>query len=674
MRWRRVIQLLALLLAAPILYYSCRGPASPDLAELTAVFGGEADPALAAPAYPDAELTSSYLTMRDGVMIAVDLYLPKGLESGRKIPALIMANRYWRRPDLRFPFNLFRRVGAFQRFFAGHGYAVVSVDARGSGASFGHQAMPWSADELQDYREILDWIARQGWSNGRIGAVGVSYGGTCAEFMAALGRPALKAAAPQFSLFDAYTDIAFPGGVMNEWFLRRWSETNARLDAGETPAGLGFFRRLAVRGPAPVADGPWGSGRALLDKALKEHAASGDIYQAAKSVTYRDDAAQGVGLPINAFSPHALEQKTERGGVAFYAWGGWFDGAYADAALKRRGALTNPQRVVIGPWNHGGEQAVDPLGGKLQAPSTKVQWLDLLRFFNHWLKAEGRKPAEEIIYYTLGEGKWKQSPSWPPAGQTSRLFYLDKDRRLSPTPPVAETGEDVYAVDFTAGSGETSRWRTQLGRGAVAYPDRAAADAKLLVHESAPLEKDLEITGDPAVTLFFSASAEDCAFHVYLEEVDGNGRVNLLTEGVFRALHRNVSFDRPPYPVGGSYHTFRRDDGDELEPGEPAKASFQLLPVSALVRKGHKLRLAIAGADKDEFARVPAEGAVTLAFYRNAIVSSFLELPVIDPTAPPKVVGPLEDDEPAVPEPVSPPPAKGKGKKGESSPLLDEEE
>lgn len=76
--------------------------------------------------------------------------------------------------------------------------------------------------------------------------------------------------------------------------------------------------------------------------------------------------------------------------------------------------------------------------------------------------------------------------------------------------------------------------------------------------------------------------------------------------------------------------------------------------------------------DSDAFARVPAEGAVTVTYYRNAIVSSFLELPVIDPTAPPKVVGPLEDDEPAVPEPVVPPAAKAKGRRGVRP--IDEEE
>ena len=140
----------------------------------------------------------------------------------------------------------------------------------------------------------------------------------------------------------------------------------------------------------------------------------------------------------------------------------------------------------------------------------------------------------------------------------------------------------------------------------------------------------------------------------------------LRQEGDLRSLRttadekgRGMITDRNGEPLAW---TLRRgkDTWTGLPPGAATANSPELL-----------IRLAIAGADKDAFARVPAEGAVTVTYYRNAIVSSFLELPVIDPTAPPKVVGPLEDDEPAVPEPVVPPAAKAKGKKGEP---IDEEE
>ena len=99
-----------------------------------------------------------------------------------------------------------------------------------------------------------------------------------------------------------------------------------------------------------------------------------------------------------------------------------------------------------------------------------------------------------------------------------------------------------------------------------------------------------------------ASTASDGAFYVYLEDVDADGTVSYLTEGQLRAIHRRTSDEESPLKLFVPPRTFRREDSMPLVPGALAELRFGLHPVSALVRKGHRLRVAIAGHDKDTFA------------------------------------------------------------------------
>ncbi len=103
-----------------------------------------------------------------------------------------------------------------------------------------------------------------------------------------------------------------------------------------------------------------------------------------------------------------------------------------------------------------------------------------------------------------------------------------------------------------------------------------------------------------------------------------------LPEGQLRALHRRISDDPPPYHMPEPYHSFKRKDGAILVPGEIAEISFGLHPISALIRKGHRLRVAIAGADKDSFVRISADGVPVITLERNRLHASYIDLPVIE--------------------------------------------
>lgn len=566
-----------------------------------------------------------YVTMRDGVNIALDVWLPKELPAGEKIPAIISQTRYWRAreylPGLSWVDNFF--IGGIL-FFIKHGYAVILVDSRGTGASFGVNRHPWDADEIADQREIVDWIVAQAWSNGKVGGYGTSYAGTTAELLAISQHPAVRAVIPRFNEFDVYADVAFPGGVYLEAFAIKWSESNWNLDHNHMPKDWGFKGRL-LRGVKPVdAD----KDRRMLAQAVHDHATNNRVDEFSRDIIFRDDRAQGIA--VEDFSVHNLRDRIERSGVPIYGWGGWFDAGTAAAVIHRFMTFRNPQLAVVGPWNHGANQHASPYA--LGPADTRAQGMEYLKFFDQHLKdADNDVMAERVLnYFTIGEEKWKTTPVWPPAGSTTQRWYFAADHALARVAPKSETGADTYTVDFDATTGLTNRWHTQKGGGAVLYPDRARQDQRLLVYTSAPLTDDIEITGFPSVTLFVTSTCADGAFFVYLEDVDENGKVFYLIEGQIRALHRKISNALPPYTQFVPYHSFKRRDALPLKPGEVAEITFGLFPISALVRKGHSIRIAIAGADKDTFARIPADGTPVLTFARNQVHASRIDLPVIE--------------------------------------------
>ena len=565
--------------------------------------------------------SSVYVAMRDGVRIATDVYLPRGFQTQR-LPAILHQTRYFRRIELRWPYKLlFGSTHADVRRFVTNGYAYVYLDARGSGAPFGSRTQEWSDDEIRDGGEVADWIVKQPWSSGNIGATGISYDGTAAEMLLANHHPAVKACAPRFSLLDAYADIGFPGGMHYSWFTENWGSYNNALDRNALTEKLQGFQRRIVKGVAPV-DGH----EALLTSALREHADNYSVHAFTSSITYRDDAGVG-GLTMERMSPYA-KPEIAQAGVPIYSYSGWYDGAYNRAAIARFLSYRIPgSRLILGPWDHGGLQNISPHN----APDTPVfdQAGELLRFFDFHLKGTdngfGRERA--VRYYTMGAEAWRESDTWPPAAEI-RTLHFAPEHALANATPAANAAWDEYKVDLTATTGTGSRWRSYFNTASVpiGYPDRAQQDPKLLTYTSAPLAENWEITGHPTITLWAASSASDGQFFAYLEDVSPDGKVTYITEGLIRGLHRAVN--PAPYWHPDPSHSFRRNDGQSLKQGEPAEISFVLLPTSYLVRKDHSVRVALAGADRDHFAPLPGD-APTWRVYRDAAHPSRVRLPIV---------------------------------------------
>jgi len=542
---------------------------------------------------------SFYLPMRDGVKIAVTVVLPKDLPADEKVPAILNMTRYWRGRQGQEP----------NAFLPSHGYATVFVDARGTGASFGVWKAPFSQDEVKDYSEVVDWIVAQPWSNGKVGAIGNSYTGNTALWLASTMNPAVKAVIPRHYEFDLYAETPYPGGLLTDWLIKTWNEGNRQLDTNP-----------GVRLVDEDAD------QKLYQEAIKRRAENIDVYAAARQTTFRDDRA--FGYTLDELSLHSYSSQIEKSNVAINNWGGWFDASTPDAIIRSFLTLKNYQRAVIGPWNHGATQNASPY----QTPASlrAMQSYEWLRFFDHYLKGidTGLDTDKRLYYFTIGEEKWKVATAWPVAGTQMTRWFFGENNSLSKKATGAKSTEDRYIVNFDATTGEKNRWHTQVG-GEVVYSDRADEDKKLLTYTTDPLDTDIEITGHPVVSLFITSTHADSAFYVYLEDVDEKGKVTYLTEGQLRALHRRISSERSPTNLPVPYHSFLKKDAVPLTPGQIAEIKFGLQPISVLVKKGHRLRVAIAGHDKGTFIRIPEEGTPTIAVQRNSRAQSMIELPII---------------------------------------------
>jgi putative CocE/NonD family hydrolase len=582
---------------------------------------------------------SLYVTMRDGVRIAIDVWLPADLESGQEIPALIHATRYWRAMQSADAGiendNRYEEAGIVNA----SGYALVLIDARGSGASFGWRAYERSVEEATDYGEIVDWIVRQPWSNEHVGAYGVSYAGNTAELLAINRHPAVKAVAPLFNDFDNFGHLAFPGGALTAGTLERWGVRVEQMDRNDICAVRGVEGDFCVAlkatwlGVKPVdAD----SNGDLLRQAVAGHERNVQPFEAALNYEYRDDPwgpDDGVRNAGYLGSPAGHLDSIEASGVAMFIRAGWQDAATVNGTLGRYMTISNPQQVFIGPWDHGARHDADPfnLVDTPVQPASDEQFASMLAFFDRYLKDDAAAPVESTItYYTLGAARWATTSVWPPVGFGGRSWYFGADGQLTTDRLRDDHGAEAYRVDYDATTGRHNRWYTNNGGGGdVVYGDRASEDKKLLVFTSNPFNADTEITGHPIVTLFVRSTHDDGLFIVYLEDVAPDGTVTYITEGQLRGVMRRESGEAPPYAKIGPHRSELRADAMPLVPGEVTKLTIELWATSVLIRAGHRLRVAIAGADRDTFGRYPLSGEVpTITVERNAHYPSHITLPV----------------------------------------------
>jgi uncharacterized protein len=572
------------------------------------------------------QLQSLYVPMKDGIKIAIDVWLPAAAKTG-KVPTAIRATRYCRanRSETSDPKDNSNFAEAEQ--WMNRGYAVVIVDARGSGASFGTRRFELSEEETNDYGQVLDWIGAQPWSNGRVGSFGVSYDGDTADLMARTKNKHLVATAPQFNDFEAYRSPVFPGGVLVEGFTTPWLAITQTLDGMEgsvertVAAGIEKAQAEQLFQNAAPVDGP--DGEALLAAARKQHQTNARLDLMIPKQQDRDwEGWDALSLPKHRAA-------VEESNVAIFVQAGWFDALTTEGALQRFTTFANSQDVWLGPWSHAGVQALDPSKPGAAPAFTDVSLVEqfnrLVAFFDTYVR-DGAKPGKTktLRFTTIGKDGWTEVSSWPLAGSKDEVFAIT-DKGLSTAP--GALAADIPTTDHTTGT--TTRWLTQIGS-EVDYSGWSSGKASRRSIAGEALTEPMHICGFPVVTVDVTSDEADGTIMAYLEQVAPDGATTYITEGVFRLAKRGKTQPkvRTDQPLDRS---FSKADTVPMLPGTPSTVVFEMSPISALIPAGHRLQLSFASSDVGNLARLAAPTS-KLALSSSTASPAQLALPTVPVT------------------------------------------
>ncbi len=562
--------------------------------------------------------TSQYVAMRDGVKLAVDVVRPAvdGTAVEEPLPCVWTHHRYHRAVVRDGKIYSVVDRNSDLRLLVKHGYVVAAVDVRGGGASYGRYLKAFSEEETRDAYEITEWLAAQPWCDGNIGMYGASYLGITQFMAASQAPPHLKAVFPQVAAFDLFMLVG-EGGIYREGFINLWGDFTRQLDV-DIPA-------------APVDEDPDG---VMLKEAMAQHSDNWDVIEEARKIKYRDgplwDAEYAVIMP----STHI--KAINDSGIPVYIWGGWLD-IYARDAFQWFVNLKTPKKLTVGAWPH------DFWKETIHQERGRLQRLEQLRWFDYWLKGIDNGIMEEppinyAVLHNPEKWSWHQANEWPLPESETKTYYFKQgtsgsvdsvnDGMLTVQTPAEREGYDTYTVDYSATSGEATRWHNGAGV-AMEYPDMTANDSKGLTFTTMPLEEGVTVVGHPVVTLYITSDAPDGDFYAYLEEVDSQEFSHYLTEGMLRASCRMVA--EPPYDnLGLPFHPVFKADTRNLSVNEPAELIFDLHPVLNVFEKGNRIRVTVTCADVGNTELYRMEPTPTIKLYRSKEYPSRIQLPVVE--------------------------------------------
>ena len=568
--------------------------------------------------YLEWERTSRYVTTRDGTKLAIDLFRPteNGVPVEEPFPAIWTHVRYQRAfttPDGRDIHMLHQQ--RWLPHLVRHGYVVAAVDARGTGASYGVSDGPFSVQESEDAYDITTWLANQEWCDGNVGMFGGSYMGITQFFAAGEQPPNLKAIFPQVSNFDAYSTTHL-GGVRSEDLLLGWTRLARDRDSGQDDI--------------PVDEDQDGR---LIAEARRQQLANRYPDELTRPATFRDSRDPETGAMVYAErSPLRCIEAINEAQIPVYQLAGWFDLWPHDQILWYSN-LEVPQKLLIGPWTH---IRIDFHRGN-----------EHLRWFDYWLKGidNGIMDEAPIRYFTMGAApgqQWRNAWQWPLPNEQRTQFFMHQgksgsvasvnDGILSQHSPQERDGHDHYTVNYSATTGTRTRWTNVYGRH-FDYGDMTLNDELGLTYTTDALPNDVEVTGHPSVSIWIRTQADDLNLFAYLEEVELDGTATYVTEGRLRASHRATS-EAPYKQVPGTvYHRSHQEDVVPL-PQEPVKIEFSLFPTSNIFDKGHRIRLTLTCADRDNAETIEVTPPPSLDLLRNSQALSHVVLPIIPPDAP----------------------------------------
>ncbi len=507
---------------------------------------------------------TAMVPMRDGVKLATDVYVPAG---DGPWPTVLVMTPYSRKSVASFAPDVNKR-----------GYALVSQDFRGRFDSEGVDYPVFSHNgwgEHQDGYDTVEWIAKQKWSNGKIGGFGIS-APACALNMTAPSRPPhLTCSYVSVAFSSMYPQTAYPGGAFLKSLIEDWLR-----QTGLNPKNLELIRAH------PDYDDYW------------------------KQMDPQRMASQ-VNVPT------------------MYV-GGWYDIFNAGSidgfmTVNKQGdaGARGKCRLVMEAYGHGrNEDLVFP---NCAQPPTADAW----KWFEVWLKNDG-KGLEEIPvvqYFVMGDpadpntpgNKWRTAPDWPVPAEPVKV-YLCPDNKLRLAPPQDMFGSLAYKYDPRNPVPTVGGANLTISKGPM---DQRPVEGRpdVLLFTSPALDRYVEITGPVRVKLWASSTTPDTDFTAKLCDVYPDGRSMIVADGIIRASHRN-SLEKT----------------ELIEPGKIYEFEIDLWSTSLVISPGHRVRVAISSSNAPRFEPNPNTGkpagsddkteVATNTIYMNADHPSHILLPV----------------------------------------------
>ena len=586
-----------------------RGPANPEqIAKRHAI-----EKELQAVAIVERKLM---VPMRDGKRMATDVYRPK--DASKKYPTVFVRTPYnfnfW---DVRngAPRDMSNELEAVKR-----GYAFVQMNERGHFFSEGNYDILGAP--LSDGDDAFTWIAKQPWSNGKVGTIGCSSTAEWQLAVAALGNPAYAAMIPQG--FGAGVGRVGPyyeqgnwyrGGAFQmlfaAWIYGQQNQVRPMFPPNTSQEDLIRASRMFDLAPQmPPVD--W-------SKALR-HLPAMDIIKAVEGPLgiFADLMPVDTGGAMIQRAPNdpawykgGLWHDNMKINVPGFWFMSWYDvsvgpnlEAYNHVRKTATPEIADQQYAIIAPTLHCAyKRATENLTvGERNVGDARLNYDELTwAWFDHFLKGEKNgvlQTMPKVRYYTMGINKWQSSDTWPPLGaQPMSLFLssggkantLNGDGALTNSPPATDSPDRFeYDPMNPAPSRGGNVCCTGNAVAGGAFDQRKIEERPdILVYSTEPLKEGIEVSGPIEVTLYVSSDAKDTDFTVKLIDVYPDGRAYNLDETIQRMRYRN-GYDKPLV---------------WMEAGKVYKAPLQPMTTSNYFEAGHRIRLEVSSSNFPRFDR-----------------------------------------------------------------------
>jgi putative CocE/NonD family hydrolase len=498
-----------------------------------------------------------FITMRDGVRIALRIYRP---DAPGRFPVLFAASPYQYDSDDQphSPLFLTRETGPIRWYVEEQGYVYVRADTRGSGRSEGTFGL-LDAAEQQDLYETIEWIARQDWCDGNVGGIGQSYYCWTQWFMGIVNPPHLRCIGAYDGSTDLYRDVVYHGGMFCP-FLPNWYQ-GLRVANIQRPANR-------MGGKEMTAD---------IGGEMARHQTDDDWWRE-RSAFPRLGEIKVPTLSIGHWGKIGLHL---RGNVM----------AYEEIKAPGKKLLVTGARGVF--------EAHD------MYEQVEFHETELLPFYDRYLKGvkNGWEKRAAVRFYVNGAKEWREEADWPLKRAKPTPYYLSAKASNS----VTSLNDGSLTTDAPSRAGGETRFRYpdpkwMVGT-AVFGPQGPDVTARTLSFTSAPLEEDVEAIGTGVVELHASSTEPDTDFIVRLVDQapqDAEARKKglqppstVVSKGWLRASHREKDAARstPMRPF------YTHKNPQPLAPGEVYTFEIELQPMAHRFVKGHRIRLELANAD-----------------------------------------------------------------------------